>query len=139
MSKTIFAIALVSATFGLSQLAPAKALTNADCRPLTQENARACCAAANWKALIRSGDEALCKKPEFSAPLAATPPATATTETPETPPGTEPSTVQAAGNNNGHGNLDQNAPGNSEANNNAENSENSGQGNSGTGGGGKSF
>lgn len=37
--------------------------------------------------------------------------------------------------NNGHDNLDQGAPGNSESHNNAENSGNTGQGNSGSGGG----
>ena len=137
MSKIPFALALVSATFGLSLLAPANALTKADCRPLTADNARECCAAPNWKALITSRDEVICKKPEFSTPLAATLPATATP--PETPaPGTEPP-EQTAGFNNGHGNLDQNAPGNSEPSNNAENSANSGLGNSGNGGGGKTF
>jgi hypothetical protein len=141
MSKFTFAIALVGATFGLSFLTPANALTKADCRPLTADNARECCAAPNWKALITSRDEVICKRPELAPPLALTTPPTATP--PETPPpGTEPPTEppeQTVGINNGHGNLDQNAPGNSLTNNNAENSENSGLGNSGNGGGGNTF
>jgi hypothetical protein len=134
MSKFTFAIALVGATFGLSFLTPANALTKADCRPLTADNALACCAAPNWKALIRSGDRAICKRPELSAPLANT-----TLEVTEDDDDGANLVDETIGINNGHGNLNQNAPGNSLNNNNAENSENSGDGNSGSGGGGHSF
>src|SRR6266540_3324213 len=70
----------------LSTMASAESLTAADCRPLTQDNAQACCAAANWKKLVLSGDEELCRQSRLGLPLAAAPAITV----PETPvaPGT---------------------------------------------------
>jgi hypothetical protein len=105
MSKITFAMAILGATIGFSELGTADTLMRADCRPLTPENLRACCAADNWRDLIRSGDEAFCNADEFGQPLAATPQATATPGVPGTPtpgapgaPGTTPDQTASVGN-----------------------------------------
>jgi hypothetical protein len=77
---------------------------------------------------------------ECNAESEATPDATpgtpdATPGTPDATPDVAPDNGKGPQGNNGHGNGDQDAPGKSGGRNNAENSENSGQGNSGRGGG----
>jgi hypothetical protein len=124
-------------------MASAESLNRADCRPITAENAKACCAAANWKTLILPQDEDFCLARRQNEPLASltpdvntlepgTPPAGITNPPGDTnnPPGdtnnppddtNNPPDTADNGINNGFGNGDQVAPGNSELTNNAEN------------------
>jgi hypothetical protein len=67
MRNFAFAIALFGAGFGLSQMSAAESLTMDDCRPLTQDNARECCAADNWKNLVPSSERAICDRREIDA------------------------------------------------------------------------
>jgi hypothetical protein len=122
MRKLILALALSGVSLGFSGMASAE-LNKADCRPLTQDNARACCTATNWNKLILSSDQDLCSKlglNQLNPPLAATPPAALGTPPVDTNP-PDDTNPPAQGINNGFGNGDQTAPGSSEPNNNAEN------------------
>src|SRR5437868_3558093 len=129
MRKLIPALAIVAlASFVSFSPASAARLDSAQCRPLSSDNAGDCCAAANWKKLVRSADRAICLNIRRGEPLskalsasvnAAQPPATppgGTNNPPADPPGTT-----AKGINNGFGNGDQDAPGSSKPHNNAEN------------------
>jgi hypothetical protein len=90
MRKFRLMLALSCVGVGFSGMASAQSLEAADCRPLTQENARACCAAANWQDLILSRDEDLCRDLGFSQPFAAAPPNINLPETPDTPDTPDP-------------------------------------------------
>jgi hypothetical protein len=67
MRNFAFAIALFGAGFGFSQMGAAESLTMDDCRPLTQDNARECCAADNWKNLVPSSERAICDRSDIDA------------------------------------------------------------------------
>jgi hypothetical protein len=124
MRKLIFALALSGVSLGFSGMASADRIDAASCRPLTSDNMRACCSAANWKSLVRTSDRGIClgrQSLAVSPPAAVgTPPGSTTppddTNPPENPPGTADKGV-----NNGFGNGDQTAPGNSLPHNTAEN------------------
>ena len=136
MRKLGFLLVLSCVTAGFSGMASAETLNSADCRPITAENAKACCAAANWKTLILPQDEDFCRARRQNQPLASlapdintlepgTPPAETTNPPADTnnPPDdiNNPPDTADNGINNGFGNGDQVAPGNSEPTNNAEN------------------
>ena len=123
MRKLILAVALSCVTAGFCGTASAARLDPAECRPLTQDNAQACCAAANWKHLVLSSEQELCHNLRPGKPLAAALPTNVPGTPPETnpPSNTNPLGTPEKGINNGFGNGDQNPPGNSGPNNNAEN------------------
>lgn len=124
-------LSCVSLAFcGTVSTVSAAGLDRAECRPLTSENARACCAAVNWKHLVVTNDQELCRSLRRGQPLAASL-AVGTPESPNPPLGTNPppgnnppSGTLDQGQNNGFGNGDQTAPGDSQPNNNAENANN---------------
>jgi hypothetical protein len=123
MRKLIPVLLFSCVTLGYAGMASAASLEPADCRPLTPDNARACCTAPNSKTLILSGDVELCRAwstqtQTLTSPATGlgTPPSSSSSENPPgNPPGSE------LGVNNGFGNGNQTAPGGSEPNNNAEN------------------
>jgi hypothetical protein len=122
MRKLIPLLLFSCVSLGYFDMASAARLEPADCRPLTGDNARACCTAPNWKKLILSSDAELCRtySTQTLSTQTLTSPATALgtppSGSPENPPGTPEHGV-----NNGFGNGDQTPPGSSGPNNNAEN------------------
>jgi hypothetical protein len=90
MRKLIFALLLSCVSFGFSGTASAERLSAADCQPLNENNARACCAAANSNAIILSRDAEICRALGFDQPFAAAPPNISPPETPDTPDTPDP-------------------------------------------------
>jgi hypothetical protein len=86
-----------------------------NCQPLTSANSGACCAAKNWRQLVRPQDIGQCRRPSqtLSSPRSLGSPPGTNDDSP--PPGT------VRGRNNGFGNGNQDPPGKSGPHNNAEN------------------